>query len=285
MADDVFEDPEQYLQLVALASDVAATIAETAIDGLTGSTLYIAGEARRWVDRPRPVTNAVLQGPAADILELLRRSWPDLCAGKTDGERLMSDNYGTWATLMRSWPMQPYANQAAQFLRSRALLNGLVVELGAGVGTASALVSQHVEGRMICTDVAPFLMRRRPASSEIVRYDFDETGPWSDVNTFFAVNALHCARNKLATIMELHRMLKPGGIVLLAESVPVTDASGTPWPLSLSFGMFKGWWDRGGLIERDAWLDMFRHAGFRESGYQRRMAGDFDLGGLVWGVK
>jgi SAM-dependent methyltransferase len=285
MADDVVEDPEMYVQLVALAHDVAAAIVETPAVGLSGSTLYIASEARRWADIERPATSAALTGPAADILELLRRNWPDLCAGKTHGEKLMSENYGTWATLMRAWPMQPYANQAARFLSSGELLKGLVVELGAGVGTASGLVAPHVEGRFVCTDLASFLMRRRPPSSEFARYDFDEAGPWSEVDTFFGVNALHCAKSKPATIAELHRMLKPGGILLLAESIPVTHANGTPWPLSLSFGMFKGWWDRGGLIERDAWLNIFRDAGFRDRGYQRRVAGDFDLGGLIWGIK
>src|SRR5262249_37520297 len=143
--DDFVEEPDMYVRLVALARDVAATIAETPMEGLSGSTLYIAGEARRWTNRPRPASAADLQGPAADSLELLRRSWPDLCAGRTDGEKLMSENYGTWATLMRAWPMQPYASQAAQFLRGHGLLQGLVVELGAGVGTASALVAEHVD--------------------------------------------------------------------------------------------------------------------------------------------
>ncbi len=45
---------------------------------------------------------------------------------------------------------------------------------------------------------------------------------------------------KPATLAELYRMLKLGGILLLAESIPVTDPTGTPWPLGLSFRMFKG---------------------------------------------
>ena len=85
MTSDVVEDPQMYLQLVALAHDIAAEIAKTPIEGLSGSTLYIAGEARRWAGVPRPAAAAGLNGPAADILELLRRNWPDLCAGNTDG--------------------------------------------------------------------------------------------------------------------------------------------------------------------------------------------------------
>ena len=86
MADDVVEDPEMYVQLVALAHDVAAAIVETPAGGLSGSTLYIASEARRWADIARPATSAALTGPAADILELLRRNWAELCAGRTYGE-------------------------------------------------------------------------------------------------------------------------------------------------------------------------------------------------------
>jgi SAM-dependent methyltransferase len=164
-------------------------------------------------------------------------------------------------------------------------LNGLVVELGAGVGSASALVAEHVRGRMVCTDVAPFLMRRPPPGCQVMRYDFDEPGPWDAVDTFFAVNALHCARDKGAVLVELHRMLKVDGVLVFAESIPTTDTAGTPWPLNLWFGLFKGWWDRGGLIERPTWLSLLRDVGFRHCGYQRRMAGDYDLGGIVWAVK
>lgn len=285
MASDVVEDPQSYLQLVALGHDVAAQIAKTPIEGLSGSTRYIAGEARRWAGLKRPAVAGELSGPAADILNLLQRSWPDLCTGATDGEKLMADNYGTWATLMRGWPMQPYADQAVQYLRDHDLLKGLIVELGAGIGTASALAAPHVEGRFVCTDVAPFLMRRRPPGSEVVKYNFDDPGTWTDVDTFFGINAVHCAASKPATLAELHRMLKPSGVVLFAESIPITDAAGTPWPLNMPFGMFRGWWDRGGLISRETWMELFRDAGFREYGAQRRMAGDFDLGGLVWARK
>jgi SAM-dependent methyltransferase len=285
MADDFNEEPEMYINLVALGHDIAATITATPLEGLSGSALYIAQEARRWKALPPPVTKDKLVGPAADILELLRRNWLDLCAGKTDGEKLMGENFGTWAKLMRGWPMQQYASQVAEFLRTHELLNGLIVELGAGVGSASALVAEHVKGRFICSDAVPFLMRRRPSGVEVERYDFDESGKWAEVDTFFAVNALHCARDKRATLAELYRMLKTGGTVVLAESVPTTDAMGTPWPLNMCFGLFKGWWDRGGLIERERWFELFRKVGFRKHGHQRRMAGNYDLGGLIWAEK
>lgn len=197
----------------------------------------------------------------------------------------MSEDFGIWSRLMRAWPMQPYADQVASFLSKRRLLDGLVIELGAGVGTASSLVAPHVRGEFICTDVMPLLMRRPPKGSRTAQYNFDDPGAWTNVSTFFAVNALHCARDKRKTLTEFNRMLKPGGIVVLAESIPTTDAAGTPWPLNMPFGLFKGWWDIGGLLSREQWLELFRETGFREQGYQRRLAGAYDLGGLVWGIK
>lgn len=197
----------------------------------------------------------------------------------------MSEDFGIWSRLMRAWPMQPYADQVASFLSKRRLLDRLVIELGAGVGTASSLVAPHVRGEFICTDVMPLLMRRPPKGSRTAQYNFDDPGAWTNVSTFFAVNALHCARDKRKTLTEFNRMLKPGGIVVLAESIPTTDAAGTPWPLNMPFGLFKGWWDIGGLLSREQWLELFRETGFREQGYQRRLAGAYDLGGLVWGIK
>src|SRR5438477_11089680 len=117
MTSDVVEDPQMYLQLVALAHDIAAEIAKTPIEGLSGSTLYIAGEARRWAGVPRPAAAAGLNGPAAGILGLLRRKWPDLCARKTGRGELMAGHYCTWATPLRAGPAPPLCHPAVPAFR------------------------------------------------------------------------------------------------------------------------------------------------------------------------
>jgi hypothetical protein len=115
-------------------------------------------------------------------------------------------------------------------------------------------------------------------------YVFNDAGPWRDLDTFFAVFALHCAKDKDVTLRHLHGMLRPGGSVVLGEGRPYTYDR-TPWALNVFFGLFRGWWDIGGFIPREAWLAALRQAGFSHVGFAAWRAGNHDLGGTIWGVK
>jgi hypothetical protein len=101
----------------------------------------------------------------------------------------------------------------------------------------------------------------------------------------FAVNALHCARDKTATLSHLHAMLREGGTLVLGEGQPRTDARATPWALNPFFGLFRGWWDVGGFLSRREWLRALRDARFTQVGFAARRAGAHDLGGVIWAVK
>ena len=107
-------------------------------------------------------------------------------------------------------------------------------------------------------DLQPFLLKRQRIAGTVERYDFNEPGTWRDLDTIFAVNALHCAKDKLATLRHLREMLRPGGALVLGEGRPYTDARGTPWALNTFFGLFRGWWDIGGFVSRDDWLAALR---------------------------
>ena len=91
----------------------------------------------------------------------------------------------------------------------------------------------------------PFLLKRQKIAGTVERYDFNEPGRWRDLDTIFAVNALHCAKDKAATLRHLREMLRQGGALVLGEGRPHTDARGTPWALNAFFGLFRGWWDVG----------------------------------------
>jgi hypothetical protein len=116
----------------------------------------------------------------------------------------------------------------------------------------------------------------------VERYDFNEPGNWRDRDTIFAVNALHCARDKVATLGYLREMLREGGALVLGEGRPYTDAGRTPWALNAFFGLFRGWWDIGGFVSRESWLAALREAGFTKIGFAVRRAGAHDLGGVIW---
>jgi hypothetical protein len=283
----VEEPPEPYLALLGAARQVAAQIVETSPDGLTGAASYMRRASQELLDAT-PVGDRDWLAAEGAVFECLRRviaAWPDIAARKLEGEQVFSGDPGLWKRAMTEWPMGGFARLTADFMIEHRLLGGKVLELGAGVGSCSALVAGHVTDGFIRTDLQPFLLKRQRIAGTVERYDFNEPGKWRDLDTIFAVNALHCAKDKLATLRHLRDMLRQGGSVVLGEGQPLTDAHGTPWALNTFFGLFRGWWDIGGFVSRDRWLAALREAGFAGLGFAVRRAGVHDLGGVIWAVK
>jgi SAM-dependent methyltransferase len=283
----VAEAGEKYLSLLGAARDVASQIARTPHGGLIGAADYIYRASRELLAAVPPPDGAPLS-PGDAIFECLHRLlavWPDIAAHRIEGEQVFSGDPGLWKRAMTEWPMGGFARMAADFMIEHDLLGGKVLELGAGVGSCSALVASHVTDQFVRTDLQPFLLRRQKIAGTVERDDFNEKGRWRNLDTIFSVNALHCAKDKVATLRHLFEMLRAGGIVVLGEGRPHTDDGGTPWALNPFFGLFRGWWDIGGFVPREGWLAAFKQAGFSGAGYAVRRAGDHDLGGAVWAVK
>lgn len=283
----VEEPASDYLRLLAAARQAAARIVETPAEELTGAASYIRRASQELVSALPDGGHDVLaaDGAIAECLRRLVRVWPDVAGGRVDGERVVAEDPGLWKRAMTEWPMGGFARMTAQVLIDRDLLRGKVVELGAGVGSCSALVAAHVTDEFIRTDRQPALLRRQRIPGAVARYDFDEPGPWHDRDTVFAANALHCARDKTVTCEHLFRMLRPGGTLVLGEGLPHTDERRTPWALNPFFGLFRGWWDVGGFVRREDWFVALGRAGFRALGFAARRSGAHDLGGVIWAVK
>ena len=283
----IAKDGELYDKLLAAAASVARDVADSATGNESGSARFIIEASRDLLARVRtePAGKVPAEGAIFEGLEMFRSAWPALHSGEMEGESLFASIPGVWKRMMHEWPMGNFARMTADFLVERDLLGASVLELGAGVGSCSALLAEHVNDDYVRTDLQPFLLRRQKIRGKVERYNFDKPGEWRDLSTIFAVNALHCAADKQATLCYLKDMLRPRGTVLLGEGNPVTDGNGTPWALNPFFGVFRGWWDRGGFVPRATWLSLLQEAGFEDLGFTACRAGNHDLGGLVWGVK
>jgi long-chain acyl-CoA synthetase len=283
----VEEDGENYRRLLTAARQAALEIVKTPAQDLTEAARYIHAASEELLARA-PAENQVSASSGGAIFECLGRLvavWPDIVGGKIKGEQAFSSDPGLWKRAMTEWPMGGFAQMTADFMIERNLLGGKVIELGAGVGSCSALVAGHVTDRFIRTDLQPFLLKRQRIAGTVERYDFNEPGPWTGVDTIFATNALHCARDKVATLRHLSAMLRVGGMLVLGEGRPHTDDRGTPWALNGFFGLFRGWWDVGGFLSREDWFGALRQAGFTDIGFANRQAGAHDLGGVIWAKK
>ena len=283
----VEEDGEDYRQLLGAVRQAALHITRSPSSGLTDAALYIYQASHELLAKVTEAGEDSLSHSGA-IFECLCRLvaiWPDIAARKIEGEQVFSAEPGLWKRAMSEWPMGGFAQMTADFMIAHDLLGGNVLELGAGVGSCSALVAAHVTDGYIRTDIQPFLLKRQKIAGTVERYDFNEPGSWRDRDTIFAVNALHCARDKAVTIRHLFDMLRPGGMLVLGEGRPYTDEHGTPWALNPFFGLFRGWWDIGGFVPREGWFAALRQAEFSNVGFAARRAGAHDLGGIIWAVK
>lgn len=214
------------------------------------------------------------EGPASDFLDVLAEQ----------GDHLpVTLPSGLWPRLMRSWPMQEYARLAVvKLLDQNVTVESAILEVGAGVGNATALIADDVGEGYVRTDLHPALMPPG-APGRRLKWDFDEEPPPSlepgSFDVAFGVNSLHCASDIPSSLGRIVRLLRPGGLLLLAEGEPVTKKD-IPWALNAPFGMLDGWWDRGGFKPRDLWI---RHLSRYGAVFYRRLEEDgHDLGGLLW---
>jgi SAM-dependent methyltransferase len=120
------------------------------------------------------------------------------------------------------------AGEAAIFLEILELyrtdfeLAGTILELGAGQGWASCLVKSFFpQARIIATDVSDYAVRSVPKWERIFGVEIDEakSAPSDDlgeedesVDVVFCFAAAHHFAADHSTLVEIHRILRPGGV-------------------------------------------------------------------------
>jgi len=156
-----------------------------------------------------------------------------------------------------------------------------VLEVGAGTGSTTAHVLPRLAPRntdYVFTDVsAAFLEQATSAfhgftGFRTARFDA-ETDPaeqgFADgtFDVVLAANVLHATVDVGRALDHLHRLLAPGGVLILVEGVAPSR-----W-VDLTFGLTPGWWRyedgrrRGAhpLLSADAWRARLEEAGFEDS--------------------
>ena len=153
-----------------------------------------------------------------------------------------------------------------------------LLEVGAGTGGTTSHVLARLDpgrDRYTFTDISPlFVARAREKYSTHTAIDFKvldiETGPGpqgfagAHYDIVIAANVLH-ATNNLQTVLEkLHRLLSPGGLLILLEG------TGPQVWVDLTFGLTEGWWRYEDtdlrsdypLISRERWSGLLAQCGF-----------------------
>src|SRR5688572_7075248 len=144
MAPDQYENLELYDALTLKAFDVCSAIARypEPDDPSALKTWQVARDCIRDGTTMLPgAAGGSTSGAAFEALDKLLEDWPQLCSGSTTGELAYAQSGDLWERLMNEPPMGTYARLTAAFLADRIRSGDKVVELGAGVGNASRLLT------------------------------------------------------------------------------------------------------------------------------------------------
>jgi len=231
--------------------------------------------------------------PAYDIAELAAGHYPAVLRGETSGEQALFGPEGIlpWVKYFSNEnPIYAVSNAIGAIAAAGALPPGKteILEIGAGLGSgADALLRQLQAGGRACdyvmTDVSPLFLKRaqrtvaaRHPHAAVTTAALDIDRPFAeqgmDAGRFslaFGVNVLHVARDLAATLAELRKALRPGGMLVMAECV--RPFAGRAFHLELVFNLLAsfrdavtvpGWRPNGGFLTPEQWRMALECNGF-----------------------
>jgi SAM-dependent methyltransferase len=118
--------------------------------------------------------------------------------------------------------LHAYWADALDWVRQEAPATGRVLDVGAGSGTGTlALAERFPAAEVVAVDVSAEMLARIRAKSprvRTVRADLDEGWPALDpVDVAWASMSLHHVADPDRVLRDLHRTVRPGGLVAVAE--------------------------------------------------------------------
>jgi len=127
--------------------------------------------------------------------------------------------WGIYQALNKAHPYQESVRRGSELLKVQP--QGRYLDLGCGPGTST----QALAGKVIGLDYslsALEIARCQCSQAAFVCGDFNYQIPFLDekFDGVFAHNVLYLARDPLQTLAEIHRVLKPGGILVMSNPLP-----------------------------------------------------------------
>ncbi len=236
--------------------------------------------------------------PSYAIADLAAQHYPEVLRGQTTGERVLfaPARVGAWYEYFSNDnPLYAVVNAIGAIACEEALPpgRGAILELGGGLGSGAAAVLSRLRavGRLDevnsyrFTDASlPFLRKGQAALTQSfpgVPLSFayvDMNRPFDpkvlDAGAFalvHGVNTLHVAHDLTFTLGEIHRVLAPGGRIVVSECV--RPFPGRPVYVEFVFNLVESfreprlvspWRPNGGFLTPEQWGGALRAAGFSD---------------------
>ena len=236
--------------------------------------------------------------PSYDIVALAASQYPAVLQGKISGEQALfgPDGILPWMQYFSNGnPIYAISNRIGAIAAIDMLPAGKadILEIGAGLGSGADALLQRLRDRgreedlasYRVTDVSPLFLKRAQRALRalhpraLVSYSsLDINRPFEEQSIdqgrytlVYGVNVLHVARDLEATLWAIHRCLKPGGAMVMAECVRPFD--GTAFALELVFNLLESfrdaklvlpWRPNGGFLTPGQWQTALSSNGFTE---------------------
>jgi SAM-dependent methyltransferase len=237
--------------------------------------------------------------PSYRIAALAAERYPSVLRAEQTGEQALfgPDGISTWVKYFSNDnPLYAVSNAVGAIAVQRSLPPGEinVLEIGGGLGSgAQALLDRLIAtgraqalGAYRFTEISPLFLKRAqrilgagypqcPLSFAALDLDqpLERAGvPPGSCTLVYGVNVLHVARDLGASLAQLRRALKPGGILVMAECV--RPFAGMPVHLELVFGLLPafrdavlvpGWRPNPGFLTPEQWCAALEANGFVEA--------------------
>ncbi|HZN02402.1 MAG TPA: class I SAM-dependent methyltransferase [Candidatus Polarisedimenticolia bacterium] len=236
--------------------------------------------------------------PSYRLADAAAALYPDVLRGGVTGEAALfsPERFSLWAAYFSNDnPIYAVSNRVGALAAERVLPRGggEVLEIGGGLGSATAALFQRLEetgGSAAVrsyrfTEVAPSFLRRGQRAltallpgAPLVYGRLDMDRPFSEagiepgaVSLVYGVNTLHVARDLECTLGEIRRALAPGGLLVLSECV--RPFPGRPIYVEFLFNLLESfrtprlvdpWRPHGGFLAPEQWKAGLEAGGFRD---------------------
>jgi|GEM_PF-2048095 acyl transferase domain-containing protein/NADPH:quinone reductase-like Zn-dependent oxidoreductase/thioesterase domain-containing protein/SAM-dependent methyltransferase len=222
-------------------------------------------------------------GPFFDLLAACLEGLPALLTGRRSATEILFPD-GRTDLVERVYQGNELADHFNRILAAAVVAGASgrarILEVGAGTGGATAgileaLKAAGLQADYTYTDIsAAFLQHGRKrfpdltfASFDLGR-DIDGQGLAGGFDLVVASNVVHAMPSVAAALARLHRLMAPGGLLVLNEVTAVQDFA------TLTFGLTDGWWafedpalrlPDAPLLDAPGWQRVLAQAGFPAS--------------------
>ena len=235
--------------------------------------------------------------PSFDLAAMAANHYPAVLRGETTGEQALFGAEGIlpWVRYFSGDnPLYAVSNRVGALAAANTFEHGTgpILEIGGGLGSGADALLREIappDGGLPVTyhltEISPLFLKRAQrnlsarhghVTLKFSELDIDRPFPPDTVapGTYalaYGVNVLHVARDLAATLGELHKALRPGGMLVMAECVrPFAD---TALPIELVFNLLDSfrnpvlvppWRPNGGFLTPEQWTAAIQANGFTD---------------------